>query len=649
MPARWLLAWAIALTAAAQAVAAMPRVMTCYRELAGKEADCRDMKAHGIDAVEFGCRGVLECTAMLKAVRAAGLKISTGICDITEQAEQMLELGVEPEYAVMIGGAYLGMAIDRHLFAFSAAKHAIVIEPPINHRGFPYKLGTTGMDGKKGSEPMGHYYPGVVPIRAEVVVPLKAYDGKQHLKMLPARIEEAPSGSIPEVDSVSEAEYFSCTEYRNRKLYSVSFDLSGLDRAMLDKVGIAVYWNMKNPGAGYEGFGRGMASPASARTRKALSLEVDRRMAMWKEANGGEFPSDALAAFRFGDESFLRTGDTSGSPAPSYPLWDFSESGIAAFTALAPEGLEYPRTWGHPELYGARAYGLWQYALHKSCAELVRIVRRKLDGHAPSAPLYRNTTRNPVFYLSNDHDGTGQELLARELDCVHLDPYPAGPVYQTDRIAMDMGYCSGLSRRFGKPLIPWMQAHVYGSLQHVTPELVERMVGENWKLGIDGAIWLGYGGAPYTFPASNRESWEAAAAFHRRLHETASPKPVAELAALRFYTAWAVSSAEGASGVRNPADWMFQQFLLAWGCDRGLAYDVFEVPPVMTAEARAALKRALSRYRFVVSNAPFKGAREIGSGTQGTVVDVRKAGECRAKFSCDIAAMLSEKEGRGAR
>lgn len=642
MRIRRLLAWAMALTAVAQAAAAMPRVMTCYRELRGKEADCRDMKAHGIDAVEFGCRGVPECRAMLKAVRAAGLKISTGICDLTEQAGQMLELGVEPEYAVMIGGAYRGQAIDRHLFAFPAAKHAIIIEPPINHRGFPYKLGTTGMDGKKGSEPMGHYYPGVVPIRAEVVVPLHDYDGKQHLKIVPARVEEAQTGANPEVDSVSDAAYFSCSEYRNRKLYRVAFDLSGLDDAMLNKVGVAVYWRMENPGPGYEGFGRGMASPASAKTRKALLLEIDRRMAMWNEANGGEFPSGALAAFRFGDESFLRTGDTSGSPAPSYPLWDFSASGIAAFKALAPEGLEHPRTWGHPEIYGAEAYGLWQYAFHKSCAELVRIVRRKLDAYAPDAPLYRNTTRNPVFYLSNDHDGTGQELLAKELDCVHLDPYPAGPVYQTDRIAMDMGYCSGLSRRFAKPLVPWMQAHVYGSLQHVTPELVERMALENWRHGIDGVIWLGYGSAPYTFPDSNRASWEAAAAFHRRLRETRSSKPVAELAALRFYNAWAVSSAEGASGVRNPADWMLQQFLLAWSCDRGLAYDVFEVPPAMTDEERTALTKTVSRYRFVVANASFPGAKVVGGGTQGAVVDVREADAYRARFRGEISAMLSE-------
>jgi hypothetical protein len=637
-------AFAAALSCAA-ATAKMPLVLSNYRELRGKPADCRDMKAHGVDVVEFGCPGVKECRAMLAAARESGLAIATVIADITEQAEQIRALGIEPEYAVMIGGAYNGKAIDRHLFAFSPEAHRIVIEPPVNHKGFPYKLGTTGMDGLAGSEPAGHYYPGVVPMRAEVVVPLKEYDGAQHLAIVPAQITEAPSGAKPEVDSVKDEPYISCGEYRARKLFEVSFDLSGFEGAMLDKVGVAVYWEMRKPPRGYEGFWGGMAAPASPKTREALAREVTRRMEMWSEANGGGFPSHDIVAFRFGDESFLRTGDTSGSAVPSYPLWDYSESGIAAFRAIAPPGLEHPRTWGFPEIYGAKAYGLWQYALHKSCAALARLVRAKLNEYAPEAPLFRNTTRNSVFFLSNDHDGTGQELLARALDWVHLDPYPAGPTYQADRIAMDMSYCAGLSRRLGKPLVPWMQAHVYGSLQHVTPAIVRRMAGEHLRHGIDGAFWLGYGSAPYTFPDGDRASWEEAASFHARLHTAPPPKSRARLAAIRFYDEWALSSAHGEYGVRNPGDWMFQQFLIAWSCDKGLAYDVFEVPPTIDERGMAALAERLAGYRFVVSNASFPGAKAIGGGTEGAVADVRDAPAVRGRFLAEIDNMLSGENG----
>ena len=94
---------------------------------------------------------------------------------------------------------------------------------------------------------------------------------------------------------------------------------------------------------------------------------------MWADANGGAFPSNDIVAIRFGDECFNLTGWVD-SPACSFPLWGFSESGRAAFAAAAANSslvtrhssrtgaastaLVQPRTWGFPEIYGAEACGI---------------------------------------------------------------------------------------------------------------------------------------------------------------------------------------------------------------------------------------------------------------------------------------------------
>jgi len=45
------------------------------------------------------------------------------------------QAGLEPVYALMIGGVYNGKAIDRHLFQFAAGKNEIVVEPPVYDKG----------------------------------------------------------------------------------------------------------------------------------------------------------------------------------------------------------------------------------------------------------------------------------------------------------------------------------------------------------------------------------------------------------------------------------------------------------------------------------------------------------------------------------
>ena len=60
---------------------------------------------------------------------------------------------------------------------------------------------------------------------------------------------------------------------------------------------------------------------------------------------------------------------------------------------------------------------------------------------------------------------------------------------------------------------------------------------------------------------------------------------------LRPYTTWALSS-RWQDKVRNPADWMLQQFLEVWAVKHGKPYDVFEIPPGQTPADREMMDKA---------------------------------------------------------
>jgi hypothetical protein len=522
------------------------------------------------------------------------------------------------------------------LFHFTAGKHEITIEPPVYDAGFAYTLGTrnTGLR-VSGGEPIAHYYMEMPdPVRAEVVVPLRNFDGSQHLRILPAAISPAPPGALPENDTVTAAMPAS-NETKNRKLYRVSFDLTGMDKALLDRVGVAVYWPYHGTPR-YWLFGTGTVSAAAESTRQALRTIVREELRKWSDGNGGRFPGDVVTAARFGDECFYITGRTRGpnTAAVGYPLWEYSQPSVHAFRKHAG-AIEYPRTWGFPEIYGEAAYGWWMYTLHEQTAALAGIIREEFAMSAPGLLLFRNTTRAGIFEHPNDRDGSGQELLTRNLDIVHLDPYPIGSAghYIAAVIPRDMSYCSGLARRYRKPLVPWMQAHVYLEGDHVTPEQVDRMAEEQWKQGIDGVVWLGYG---ETFPKVRPDSWERAALFHKKLAAGLPPKPVARMAVLRGYSQWASASLWQEAQLRNPADWMLQQLLEVWAVQRGEPYDVFEVPPHLTAAEREGLAKELQRYSYIVSTLPWKGALVVGAGTQGQVVDLKTAKDVQQQYESEL-------------
>jgi hypothetical protein len=620
----------------AQGVSSLPRAWTTYQTVDSIDKDFTDLKAHGIGMVEVRAQTPDNAKQWLANARRYGMKLEIYISNITQSGELVRSLGFSPADAFMIGGVYRGKAIDRHLFQFSPGRHEIIIEPPVYDEAFAYGLSYRWESHVPASNPAGHYFPDIPdPVRAEVVVPIRKFDGKQHLKIITASITLMPSSTKLEEDSVKPGGPAS-TEISQRKLYRIAFDLTGLGKAQLDSVGIAVYWPYHGSRAFYI-FGTGTVSAAAPSTREALRKEVRRTLGLWSEANGGTFPTDVIPVVRFGDECFYITSHLKGSaPAVSYALWDYSEPSIKAYRSHAGS-LEYPRTWGYPEVYGPDAYAWWLYSLHEQCAELAVLVREEAAKIAPGILIFRNTTRSGVFAMNNDHDGSGPELLTRNLDIVHLDPYPiTGKGYGAD-IPRDMSYYAGLARRYHRPLIPWMEGRGYGGpngVQHVTPAEVDRMADEQYRQGVDAVIWLGYGPL-WTFPRARPDSWARAAAFHRRLAQTPPPKPHARLAVLRSYREWAVE-ASTASGIRNPADWMLQQFLEVWAVKHGQPYDVFELRPELSRDDRAALLGELKEYPYIVATVPWSNAWVIGADTDGQTVDPGTDAEVQAQFEREL-------------
>ena len=598
-----------------------------YSPVASLEEDIADLKAHGTGLIDQRAGTAEEARRLLKVARRTGMKYAlNNLDDVTEDAPLVEELGFEPHPARLIGGVYRGKAVDRHLFSFPPEEHQITIEPPVWNEGFSHPPSRTGEENA-----FGHYYPNMgAPVKAEVVVPLKPYDGEQHLKIVPAEVTEARRGAKLDADSVT-PDMPSAPETENRTLYQLSFDLSGLEEAMLDKVGLAVYWEYREGGSEkFYFFGNGNVSAAAESTRQALRQYTQNVLQPWIRANGGSFPDDVVLASKFGDEDFYVTGFASAASV-NYPLWDYSEAGLAAFREHAGSGaLEPPRTWGFPEVYGPDAYAWWLYSLHESCAQLCGVVQEELDRLAPNLLLFRNTTRAGVFSPSNDFDGTGQEVLTKHLDVVHYDPYPVRGSGYAAVIPNDMSYGAGLARRYDRLLIPWMQAHTFGGpggLQHVSPEQVERMCSEQRAHGPDAVMWLGYG---RTFPRERPDSWDAAAECHARLADGLPQKPQARLAALRPYRRWALASVWNGKR-RHPTDWLLQQFLKVWAVRHNQPYDVFEVPPSGLPPAGEA---ALDHYPFVVSTMPREGAWVIEA--EETAIDPEEAGASRDMFEASM-------------
>lgn len=598
-----------------------PRAWVSYREWEGKdmaasaEKDFTDLKAHGVSLVSMNARSVEDAKIKLALARKYGMKFHIQLNKMNEREDMMKQMGLQPVDALMIGGVYKGRAIDRFLFEFTAGKHSIVVEPPVYNAQFAYRSRKDTTLAYEDREQSGHYFPDIpAPVKAEIIVPIKLFDGKQHLKVIPAVIEVLTTDTTLEEESVT-AEMRSVNEIKNRKLYKIAFDLTGLDKALLNKIGVAVYWPYHGSDKWYV-FGHGTVSMAAETSHEAARRDAQKQLQVWKDANGGTFPLDVVIASRMGDEHFYITSHLyEPNKTVNFPLWDYSEPALQVYKKNAGN-IQYPRTWGYPEIYGADAYAWWLYTLHQISAGLIKATVEEAEKIAPGILLFRNTTRAGIFSLANDHDGSGPELLTQQMNTVHLDPYPVGGAWwggagYRDDIIRDMSYYSGLARRYKRLLIPWMQAHIYGGptgLQHVTPEQVKRMGDEQYSMGLDAVMWLGYGPTQNnTFPATRPESWEQAGKFHQQLINNPPPKPKAKLAVLRSYKAWALTSYNDSS-ILNPQDWLLQQWLEVWAVKYKKPYDVFEIPPGLTIQQKKQIGNELKKYKYVIATLPWEKA-----------------------------------------
>ncbi len=587
------------------------------------------MLDHGVQCVTMRARDVEDARYKLQLARKLGIKYDISIgSHLTVNVNDIEEAGLEAEQAIMLGGVYMGKAIDRQVYSFEAKPQKIIVEPPVYNQNFAYT-------GRNSNEPAGHYFAEIGdPLRAEIVIPLKEYDGKQHLKIIPASIRKISGQRRLDDDSVNDKMPESY-ETRDRALYELSFDLTGLDHALLDKVGIAVYWVYQGSEEWYM-FSAPPASQCHINSHIAVRGIVRDKLNPWIEANDGTFPEDVIVAGRFGDECFYITGHLrEHTPSVNYPLWDYSPTAVNVFKE-ASGNIEPPRTWGYPEIYGEDSYAWFLYLLHKSCADIVSTVQDEVDKVAPRLLVYRNTARDGVFTKQNDHDGSGPELLTQVFDLVHLDPYPVTVNGYLPLIPRDMSYYAGLARRYNKPLIPWMQAHSYvpTGLVHVNSEDVKKMMVEQRHQGFDAIKWLGYSEG-HTFPIQRPDSWETAGNLHKELIYDLPPKPEVKMAVIRSYKAWAVSSQLDGQ-IRNPADWLLQQLLEVWAVKYGYAYDVFEIPPDLTENEKDQLKEDLKKYTYVVSNVPWEGAWVVGENTLTQVISKTKSGDYQADFEKDM-------------
>ncbi len=618
-----------------------PRAWVSYSVVDSLESDFVDLKEHGVGLVSMNARSVEDAKNKLELARKYGIKYHMQLSKINERASMIREMGLEPVDAIMIGGIYKGKAIDRFLFEFSPGKHSIIVEPPVYNAHFAYRSREQGDLPFEEREPYGHYFPDIpAPLKAEIIVPLSPFDGQQHLDFIPATIEELPLGTRLNEDSAT-PEMMGALEIKNRKLYKISFNLTGLEEAMLDKIGIAVYWPFHGSDKWYT-FGEGTVCQIAESTLEAARRDTREKLNIWTEANGGTFPLDVVIASRIGDEHFYISSHLyEPNKTVNFPLWDYSAPALDAFRNNAGE-IEYPRTWGFPEIYGTDSYAWWMYTLHQNSAALIKATVEEAEKIAPGILLFRNTTRAGIFSVANDHDGSGPELLTQQLNVVHLDPYPVGGAWwggsgYRDDIVRDMGYYAGLSRRYNRLLIPWMQAHTYGGptgLQHVTPEQVDRMGNEHIANGVDAVIWLGYNKGN-TFPVMKPESWEQAGKFHHQLIKNPPEKPEAKLAVLRSYKAWSLTSYDDVN-ILNPQDWLLQQWLEVWSVKYRLPYDVFEIPPALTPEKRTQLENDLKHYEYVVSTEPWESAWVLGENTAGTSVKPDEAAIYQEQFESEI-------------
>ena len=115
------------------------------------------------------------------------------------------------------------------------------------------------------------------------------------------------------------------------------------------------------------------------------------------------------------------------------------------------------------------------------------------------------------------------------------------------------------------------------------------------------------------------------------------------MAVVRPYSARALVC-EGGDGTRHPEDAILCEFARIWSRELSREYDVFEVPPFESEEARRKRAAELARYRHVVSSVDWPGAVNVASGCADRLFTRSDFDKKREELRRQAAAMNSAKQ-----
>lgn len=298
----------------------------------------------------IGCIGIPAKKAagrekeILHLCKKSNIKIFLEVDDTSSYANKCTGERTYPVPALMIGGVFQGRAIDRNVFQFQPKKQKIRIESPLLYSRSRSAETSTSV---------------CSPVRAEVVVPLALFDGCQHLFILPA-----------EITSTNEKQQ--STDTNITRSFDITFDLSGLEGALLDKIGLAVYWTMN-----IDSDQRLLPTSADSRWQQERYRHVRNTLASWKQGRRHLFPIETIPAIQIKHLNHYFIGQNQYA-STSIPLWDYSGPAVEIFYHKT-SGLEYPRTWGVPEIYGAEAYRNWTDTFFEINAKQIQMIQNAAD------------------------------------------------------------------------------------------------------------------------------------------------------------------------------------------------------------------------------------------------------------------------------
>lgn len=489
---------------------------------------------------------------IISASRRTGIKVAVPLRDITENGRTWLN-STQLTYAnsaILIGGQYNSLALDRFIFSFTNTNQSVLIEKPRYHitPGFAYDTQNVT------------YFPVDQMVKCEYVVLNGGYSNnlRQNLSIIPCQ---------------------SYTQY-NSTMWNVTFDLTMFPAGQNSTIAFAPYWNSTQ-----------FLSLYNNGTAQILRDDIDIKVSQWTTANGGTFPSDVVAYFKYGDEDFYTTSTEARTQnGVSMGLFDYSNETIQQFNLL--NGVdEYPRATAiNPSTnipyiywYGSKAHEDWLNIYHIGTANLISVAQDEIANLGLNVSLYRIITRsgmnNPTDPIFNKYGGVGYTKHMNELNITAIDPYPYfNSGYTPTYVMTDGSYLQGITAHNNKSGQIYLQSQYapYVGLANPTPNIIGLNYIQALLSDIDSVQWFDYdnrgfnGLSQSTFP-NQTNSWNEVSKLTRTQNYLQS-NYTAKVAVIIPYEVFATDYV----GDGYTEDLYFQYFLNFLTVS-GLKYDLYEI------------------------------------------------------------------------